>query len=162
MTMKNVRNLFLILLICSGLFASCEQKEKKPDQAVLNEAEQPANKQETEKNTQINFAEKNHDFGKIMQGNMVSHTFEFANTGEAPLVIMDAKASCGCTVPQWTKEPIAPGDTGQVEVTYNGSGSGQIHKTVTVFANTEPKETILEITADVKPIDMDNKGPFKK
>lgn len=161
MSYKNV----LFALCLGGLFfTACDQKTEKVDQEVLNESDNPASEEKAkeQESTKIEFTEREFDFGKINKGEMVSHTFSFKNTGEAPLIIMDAKASCGCTVPQWTKDPVSPGETGEIEVKYNGSGSGKIHKTVTVLANTKPENTVLEIMADVRAIDMNDKGPLKQ
>ncbi len=159
-------NIFIVLCLGGALMSSCEQKSEQVRQEVINEADQPATTQlpaeETQQTTRIQFEQGSHDFGKINKGEMVGHMFRFTNVGDAPLLIVDAKTSCGCTVPQWTKEPVMPGESGEIEVKYNGSGSGKIHKTVTILANTEPKETVLEITADVKDIDMSDKGPLKK
>jgi Protein of unknown function (DUF1573) len=90
-------------------------------------------------------------FGTIKDGEVVQHTFQFTNTGKAPLIVRDAKASCGCTVPQWTKEAIAPGGTGKIDVTFNSSGKGgqKVEKRVTVYANTSPAETLLFIKGEV-------------
>ena len=160
------RNFLPLVFASLAIFSACDQETKKVEETVVITEDQSADTlggaKAPQQTTQIEFEDKQHDFGTIVQGEMVSHTFTFKNTGNSPLVIMDAKAACGCTVPQWTKEPVAPGETGQIEVKYNGSGSGQIHKTVNVIANTEPAETVLEIKANVKPVDMDNKGPFKK
>jgi hypothetical protein len=90
------------------------------------------------------FDEKEFDFGEITQGTAVEHIFKFKNTGESNLVIVDAKSSCGCTVPTFTKDPVAPGETGELLVKFNGSGKNQVSKTVTITANTEGgKETLL-------------------
>ena len=157
-------NNFFLLISFSGmlLFSACEEKPKEVNQTVLNESDSPHSDTSFTQTSQITFDDKAYDFGAIHKGEMVSHVFSFKNSGTNPLVILDAKASCGCTVPVWPKDPIAPGDSSSILVKYNGSGNGQIHKTVTVFANTDPKETVLEITGNVKPIDRDNKGPFKE
>ncbi|MEQ8623911.1 MAG: DUF1573 domain-containing protein [Vicingaceae bacterium] len=102
--------------------------------------------------TNIQFTEMEHDFGKIEQNTRNPKTFTFTNTGENPLIISDAKGSCGCTVPQYPREPIAPGETGEIEVVYSpGSQKNKQTKTVTITANTEPATTVLRITADVNP-----------
>jgi hypothetical protein len=100
------------------------------------------------------FKESEFDFGTITDGERVSHTFRFTNIGNADLVITSATASCGCTVPKHSKEPIAPGKTGEIEVTFNSEGKGSgvsITKDVTVIANTNPVQTILQIKAVVLP-----------
>ena len=102
--------------------------------------------------TTIQFAEMEHDFGTIEQNTKNPKTFTFTNTGTEPLIISDAKGSCGCTVPDYPREPIAPGETGNIEVVYSpGSQKNQQTKTVTITANTEPATTVLRIKADVTP-----------
>jgi len=97
----------------------------------------------------MTFAEVEHDFGQINKGTAVEHKFTFTNTGKAPLVIVDAKSSCGCTVPQYSKDPVAPGETGELLVKYNGSGTNQVTKTVTIKANTATGKETLRIKAFV-------------
>lgn len=101
----------------------------------------------------LTFAEKSHNFGTIPEtGGKVSHDFVFTNTGDANLVIIDAKADCGCTVPEYPKEPIAPGKKGVIRVTYNPLyRPGGFHKTVTIRANTKPKNTAVKISGVVNP-----------
>ncbi|HEX2616435.1 MAG TPA: DUF1573 domain-containing protein [Flavobacteriales bacterium] len=101
--------------------------------------------------TSVKFAVMEHSFGKVDQDTENAYTFKFTNTGAEPLMISNAVGSCGCTVPDYPKQPIAPGATGEINVMYKpGKQQGQQHKTVTVTANTEPKETILNISADVQ------------
>lgn len=96
------------------------------------------------------FAEELHDFGTIKDGDVVEHTFTFTNTGAAPLIISDAKATCGCTVPEWPKEPIPVGDTGEIKVRFNSKNKPGIqNKTVTLTANTWPATTRVRIKANV-------------
>lgn len=98
----------------------------------------------------FSFSEERHDFGNIKDGDVVEHVFSFTNTGEAPLIISEAKGSCGCTVPEWPKEPIAVGNTGELKVKFNSKGRPGIqNKTVTITANTWPKTTRLTIKANV-------------
>ena len=87
----------------------------------------------------IHFKSEKHDFGKIVEGTQASYSFEFTNTGDMPLIIKDAKSSCGCTVPTKPTEPIAPGKTGVIEVQYN-MNPGPISKTITVDTNAVNKE----------------------
>ena len=103
--------------------------------------------------TTIAFNDMAHDFGKINQDTENKKIFTFTNTGTEPLVISNAVGSCGCTVPSYPKEPIAPGKTGEIEVVYKpGKQKGVQSKTVTITANTEPKTTRLSISADVQEI----------
>ena len=92
------------------------------------------------------------DFGDIDQGDVVEFAFKFTNSGSNPLIISSAKGSCGCTVPQCPKEPIAPGATGTIEVKFNSKGKKNAQtKRVTVTGNTDPAQTILTIRAQVTP-----------
>jgi hypothetical protein len=117
----------------------------------------------------IEFAEPTFDFGTIESGEIVSYVFKFTNTGEYPLVITDAKGSCGCAVPFYPKVPIMPGETSEIEVSFNTTGkSGKQSKRVTITANTEPAQTFLTILAEVTspaitaPIVADNGSASQK
>ena len=97
------------------------------------------------------FVKERHDFGQIQQGEKVSTVFEFTNTGDAPLIISNAKGSCGCTVPEWPKEPIAPGEGGSIKVEFDSKGkSGVQTKTVNLTANTVPNTKVLTISANIQ------------
>lgn len=114
-------------------------------------AEQLGSKSMNAPKTTWKFAKTEHDFGSINQGDAVEYKFKFTNTGNEPLVIEDAKGSCGCTVPSYPKEPVAPGAEGEILVKFNSAGKeGQNSKTVTLTANTEPISTILTIKANVE------------
>jgi len=93
-----------------------------------------------------------HDFGDVKESDgSVSHTFTILNNGELPLVISRVVASCGCTTPEWTKEPIAPGKTGAVTVTYHTTGRpGPINKNVSVYSNGKTGNYVLTIKGEVK------------
>ncbi len=99
------------------------------------------------------FAEETHDFGKIVEGEKVSYSFKFTNSGNANLIISSASGSCGCTVPEWPKEPIAPGKDAVINVIFNSEGkSGKQNKTVTLVANTVPNTKVLTITGEVEAV----------
>jgi hypothetical protein len=83
----------------------------------------------------IEFNKEVHDYGTIKNGADGSCTFEFKNNGDSPLIISNAKGSCGCTVPEWPKEPIAPGATGVIKVSYDTMRTGEINKSVTITSN---------------------------
>lgn len=90
------------------------------------------------------------DFGTIKQGDKVEHVYKVTNAGTADLVISDAKASCGCTVPNYTKTPIKPGQTGDINVVFDSTGkSGAQEKTVTVTLNTEKATEVLKFKANI-------------
>lgn len=100
----------------------------------------------------IIFAESDYDFGTVSEGDIVEHTFSFTNTGEAPLIISNATASCGCTVPDWPRDPIAVGETGVISVKFDSKGKpGNQNKTVSITANTNPRVTRLQIRGMVSP-----------
>ena len=98
------------------------------------------------------FDQEEHNFGQIRDGDIVSHTFRFTNSGEAPLIISKATAACGCTVPQWPKQPIPAGGSGEIQVQFDSSNKpGMQNKVVTITANTESKVKKLLIRAQVNP-----------
>ena len=108
------------------------------------------NAQQVQNGPQITFEKEVHDYGKMKQGADATVEFTFTNTGNAPLILSQAKGSCSCTVPKWPKEPIAPGSTGEIEIVYKpGKQKNQQTKSITVTANTEPEKTILKIKANV-------------
>ena len=100
---------------------------------------------------EFTFEKEVHDFGTIIQGEKVAYSFKFTNTGKADLIITSAKGSCGCTVPEWPQEPIAPGAEGVIDVVFNSDGkSGQQNKKVTIVANTVPNTKVLAINGTVE------------
>jgi len=105
------------------------------------------------KKAQIKFAEQTYNFGTVPEhGGKVSHSFEFTNTGDANLVIIDAKADCGCTVPEYPTAPIAPGKKGIVKVTYNPLyRPGAFNKVITIKTNARQKKVRLKISGTVNP-----------
>jgi hypothetical protein len=101
---------------------------------------------------QFKFERTEYDFGQIKEGEKVSYTYKFTNTGQAPLIVQSVQPSCGCTAPDWSKEPIAVGGTGFVKVEFDSHGKQGIqNKVVTVNANTWPKSLILRFKAQVNP-----------
>ena len=101
----------------------------------------------------MTFEKTTHDFGKINEADgRVTTVFEFKNEGMAPLVLSNVRASCGCTTPQWTKEPIEPGQTGNITVTYNPNGRpGRFQKSITVTSNASAEPKRLYIKGEVIP-----------
>ena len=132
-------------------FTSC--KENATDKVnEENVAAVEAQNAEAGKFPVMTFEEKVWDFGTIEQGTPQEHVFTFTNTGESDLIIVDAKASCGCTVPSIPKnEPIAPGDSAEMLVKFNGNGKNQVSKTVTITANTESGKETVSIKAFINP-----------
>jgi hypothetical protein len=98
----------------------------------------------------VEFEKTTHEFGKIVSGEKVSYSFRFTNTGDAPLVISNTRSGCGCTAGQYSRQPIAPGESGQVTVIFNSAGRmGFQSESIRVFTNAEPSEYVLRITAEV-------------
>ncbi len=112
--------------------------------------------------TTIAFEESEYDFGTVKAGEKVTHVFKFKNTGSEPLIISNAKGSCGCTVPNWPREPIPPGGEGEIVVEFNSKGKrGKQNRKVTITANTEPPQTFLYVKGEVIP-DQSQSTPANK
>ena len=107
----------------------------------------------------IKFEKETHDFGVIPQGTPVTYQFAVKNTGKEPLIITSASASCGCTTPDWTREPIKPGKEGFVKATYNAASPGDFTKSVTVMSNAKKSTVILYLKGTVKPNDAPAAAP---
>jgi len=100
---------------------------------------------------QIKFTEEKYDFGSIKQGDIVDHVFKFKNTGTQPLVISNVQASCGCTIPDWTKEPVAPGKTGMISAKFNSAGKmGMQTKVLTIESNSAAGAATVSLVGEVK------------
>ncbi len=105
----------------------------------------------------MKFEETSFDFGAIQEGAVVTHTFSFVNTGKTPLTIENAVASCGCTVPDWPRTPIAPGSKGDIKVEFNSRGkAGPQQKTITIYANTQPRESMVVLVGVVNATQQSN------
>lgn len=162
-----MKNLIVLSFSILLLLVSCQDASKKiKDNNDTTTQTQPDPKK-TEINAQIidnnnggasfkftNNGGKVWDFGTIQQGDEPEFTFTFQNTGNEPMIISNAKGSCGCTVPQWPKEPIAPGATGEINVKFNSKNKkGSQNKTVTLTANTTPPTTKLRVTGTIEVIE---------
>nr|TDI67501.1 MAG: DUF1573 domain-containing protein [Bacteroidota bacterium] len=144
------KSIFILAAVALVAFTSCKENaaDKVSEENVAAAAERDA---EATKFPVMVFEESEFDFGTIDQGTPQEHVFKFTNTGDADLIIVDAKSSCGCTVPEYTKKPVAPGATGELLVKFNGSGKNQVSKTVTITANTKAGKETIKIKAFVKP-----------
>ncbi len=99
----------------------------------------------------ITFEEVKYDFGSVVQGGTVDHTFKFKNTGTAPLVISNIGVSCGCTTPEWTKAPVMPGKTGTIAAHFNSTGKmGMQNKVLTIESNATAGSTTVSLVGEVK------------
>ncbi len=154
--------LFTLVLSASliaGLSSCSENSEKSKDAKISPEVvNNPATANPAATATSdpaampvFTFEKDNHEFGEIQEGEKVTYAFKFKNTGNAPLVISSASATCGCTVPEYTKSPVGPGEEGFINVTFDSSGkSGMTSKTVTLIANTVPNTKVLTVSADIQ------------
>ncbi|HAS43963.1 MAG TPA: hypothetical protein DCS93_26030 [Microscillaceae bacterium] len=132
------------------------------DNKVVEKKAEANDNKEAEAMAQIKFEQTNHDFGDIAEGTLAKHTFKFTNTGKVPLIIKDARGSCGCTVPDWPREPIGPGKEGEIKVQFNSQGrSGMQTKTVTLTTNTQEGVQTLQIKAKVSSTSK-MQGPLKQ
>jgi hypothetical protein len=105
--------------------------------------------------TTIKYDQDVFDFGVADEGTVVKHVYKFTNTGSEPLIISNAKGSCGCTVPTWPKQPVPPGGKGEISVEFDTKGKpGRQTKQVTVTGNTMPTDTHIEITGEVRGKDQ--------
>jgi hypothetical protein len=141
----------LILTIGILSLLSCQNNQKEnglSTDEISNTAS--ANGKTQEDLPEILFTEEVFDFGKITQGEKVNHEFTFTNTGKKNLIISGASGSCGCTVPEWPKEPILPGGKGKINVVFSSEGkSGFQEKTVTVVTNCEPATRVIRIKTEI-------------
>ena len=146
--LNNISKVAFAFIFLSSIL-SCEKKEEKKEETkvenkvvvsdtTIKSAAKPAA-------TVISFKETSFDFGKVNEGDKVEHTFEFTNTGEHPLIISNANASCGCTLPEWTKEPVMPGSNGKIRVKYDSAGKeGKINKTIHSRDNRRKKNRLVQ------------------
>lgn len=111
---------------------------------------------------QFKFNEEVHDYGTIQQGADGTYYFKFKNVGKEPLIISNATGSCGCTVPEWPKEPIKPNGEGQIKVTYDTKRVGAFQKTVTIYSNAKESTKVLTIKGNVLAAPAEETSPVKK
>ena len=148
MTNRYIKILFFVLTTVACL-SGCGSKEPVVHNPATAESGNVSVKDEN--GPRIEFKETEYDFGRVMQGERLSHTFVFTNTGKSDLIISSAHASCGCTTSTPPKAPIKPGETSEIKVTFDSKTKlGPTTNIVTVSANTYPTRTLLRITADVK------------
>lgn len=146
-----IKLLPIVALATLFLVASCKEnassKITEADMKVANEVSATSGKLPV-----IEFDKVEHDFGTIKEGEKVTTEFIIKNTGDADLVIVNAQGSCGCTVPEFNKEPIKPGETTPIKVTFDSTGKpGQQEKTVTITSNTANGKETCKIKANVTP-----------
>jgi hypothetical protein len=177
------KNILLAAVVALFVTTSCDTMNKNTEQETASQetaaaanaasgtAHQVVNNPNTTNTQEIataadapvmTFKETEHDFGTIKDGDVVNHTFEFTNTGKTPLVIESASSTCGCTVPEVPKEPIAPGESGKIGVQFSSAGKGgqQTLKVISIKANTQPEITQVNIKANILASAGAN-GPYR-
>ena len=141
-----LKGIFL-LSILSLLFVSCDVR-KKDTQSNVNGVQQPAPVKDP---TTVQIIDSAYNFGQVTEGDIVEYSYRFKNTGSKPLVIINASASCGCTVPEKPEQPVLPGETGFIKVKFNSEHRvGQAHKTITITSNAQPEFPELVLNGEVK------------
>ncbi|RYU91358.1 DUF1573 domain-containing protein [Mucilaginibacter terrigena] len=104
---------------------------------------------QTDTQAEFKFNEEKHDFGKIPQGTPVTTVFEFTNVGKSPLILTEVKPTCGCTVADYTKTPVAPNGKGSIKITYNAAAASAFNKTIVVTSNAKTPTKYLNIVGEV-------------
>lgn len=154
--MKKV--MILLSAVCLITLSSCKEDAAAKIDAnnVVAASERDA---QSSKLPVITFDKKEHDFGQIVSGTPQETVFTYTNTGDAPLVITDIKSTCGCTVPQdWSREPLAVGDSQKFTVKFNGKGANKTSKIINITANTATGKESVRISAFITP---DPNAPVK-
>ena len=137
----------LLILLLTITFFSCDIRNGKDKPDVKASQTSASN---TKDSTTVKVIDSVYNFGKITDGEKVEYNFRFINTGKNPLIISEATASCGCTVPEKPEEPIRPGETGFLKVVFDSHGRvGSTHKDVTVVSNAKPAFPVLQLQGEV-------------
>lgn len=138
----------LLILFTVIAMVSCGKKEQKSmsiEVPLTNDG-----KVDTSKLPKFTFVQDVFDFGQIKQGEKVSYSYKFKNTGSTPLIISSASASCGCTVPSYPEEPIQPGEESKIDVVFDSNGKmGMQTKTITLVSNTIPNTKVLYLRGEI-------------
>lgn len=149
MILKNT----LLALTVVGLMVGCGNQNTGNTNQSADGPEATAIKDTTAAQQQgvIQFEESAFDFGQVKEGDVVEHIFKFKNTGTAPVILSQVSASCGCTTPDFTKEPVLPGKMGEIKVSFNSLGQvGTQQKIITVSSNAENRVTTVQIKGVVE------------
>lgn len=146
-----MKKLILAVLIGGIAFGASAQTKKKKVNKSNSSTEAKITIAATDSVGNILFSKKVHDFGTIPQGIPVTFTFTFTNTNPNPITITNARASCGCTTPNYSKEPVASGATGTITVRYNAASLGYFNKNVTITTNLGTITLYIKGTVQAKP-----------
>lgn len=148
-----MRKIITVTILSLSLFAiSCkENATNKINKENLEIAKERDNEIKLG-GAKLSFDKTEHDFGIISEGDIVETIFKFTNTGKSELIITSAKGNCGCTVPEWPKQPIMPGEKGEIKVKFNSSGKPNLQqKNVTLITNTANGKEVIKIKVQVTP-----------
>lgn len=140
--MKKVIILSLIALFCASFSVNAQNSNNGKKDAAKTEQTKAKSKVKV---AEITFESLEYDYGNIYKGDNGECSFKFKNTGKAPLTITNCRASCGCTVPSWPKDPIAPGKTAVIKVKYDTNRIGTINKSITVSSDAVNNSVVLHI-----------------
>lgn len=152
--MRNLIVIFILVLFATAITSCIHPDGQEITSDAINNSNSASGKGDTTSFPKFSFVSTEHDFGKIVDGVKVSFKYKFTNVGGSPIIISSVKTSCGCTASNWTKEPVSPGESGVVELTFDSSNRlGPNQKTATVIANTQPNTLSLSFTAEVVNID---------
>lgn len=146
--MKKLVCFTMIALLLASFSLQAQDTSKKPQDATKKE-QSATKKGKKAKVAEITFESLEHDYGNIYKGDNGECEFVFKNTGKAPLQITNARASCGCTVPSWPREPIAPGKKSVIKVKYDTNRLGTINKSITVTSNAVNNSVVLHIKGSI-------------
>ena len=151
----SMKYLCSVLVLALLLFSSCDRNKNDGLLSTDLVTSPQSATQSSDKKPVISFEKKEHDFGTLLQGEVVTYSFHFTNTGDVPLLISSVNSSCGCTVGDYPHSPIDPGKSGAIKVTYNSSGHhGFQSRSLTVMSNAIPAKTILRIKGKVQTPDQ--------
>lgn len=139
-----------MIILSLMVIISCSGDKSRVPANVVNIPNSASGNNNLEQLPKFEFSNVEHDFGKVIQGEVVIFAFKFKNSGKSDLIIANISAACGCTASKYPKTPIKPGNEGIVEVSFDSSGKqGFQNKTLEVAANTQPSNTTLTIKAQV-------------
>ena len=141
---QKMKKITLLLLSMTALLGVNAQQPVHNENDGHNHGTQPAQTPATA-SAELQFKEMEYDFAKIPQGKPVYHFFEVTNTGKSPIKLDNVQASCGCTTPEWDREPIAPGATTKIKVGFNAAAEGMFDKYITIFYNNSAQTKQIRI-----------------
>jgi len=147
-----VRVLPYICIACLTVVIACGDRSSNEDIStdLVSNPISASGSESSNQQAVISFERTEYDFGKIIQGEKVFYSYTFSNDGDAPLIVSSVGASCGCTVPKWSRDPIGEGETGEIEVVFDSDGKKGVQaKDITVITNAVPNTVVLRLSGEV-------------